>query len=171
MQRRILLIGALFAAMGARLGHSDENMTSHVAAGAMTFDWTHRDGRLHGRLTAPAPGWLAVGFNELRGLTGTRFVMAAVASSGAVTAQERFTVRPGTHSEVGALGGRRTLADLAGRIDGPTTTLDFSLLHAAGDTMAADLRPGAQTHLMLAWSHAPEFTHHSAWRRHFDVVL
>ena len=144
-------------------------MAGSIAEGGMTFTWTHAGERLRGTLAAPTRGWLAVGFNDARTLEGTRFVIAAVA--GAPPVAEVHVALVPEHPPIEALGGRSGLADVAGVFAGGMSRATFSLPEVGGAPYAADLRAGARTHLMLAWSHGSEFEHHSAWRGHFDVVL
>ncbi len=144
-------------------------MAGSIAEGGMTFTWVHAGGRLHGTLTAPTRGWLAVGFNDARALEGTRFFIAVVA--GAAPVAEVHVALVPEHPPIEALGGRSGLADVAGAFAGGVSRATFSLPEVGGAPYAADLRAGARTHLMLAWSHGPEFDHHSAWRGHFDMVL
>ncbi len=136
----------------------------------MRFDWRHAEERLWGALSAPAPGWLAVGFNTEPTLRGTRFVIAAVAEDGAVRAEEHVAQVP-DHVPVEALGGISDLRHVEGRRMGDRSEIAFSLPHRSSDGLAPPLGPGIATHLMLAWSPEADFTHHSAWRGHFDVLL
>jgi hypothetical protein len=122
-----------------------------------------------GRANGPraAPGWLAVGFNDVPRLVGTRFIIAAIGAGG-VRAEEHIAGN-GNHQEVGALGGVRMLTDVKGARQGAQSWLQFSLPEAGNGPYAKPLAAGTLSFLMLAWSHAPEFEHHSAWRQHFEV--
>ena len=169
MHRRSILVGPLVAIISSRITRAAEIGPGRIAAGRMVFEWTHSAARIHGRLSAPAPGWLAVGFNDKAALADTRFVIASVFGD-RVRAEEHIALVP-HHVEVSTLGGIPALSDLSGEIVGRETHLAFSLPHNSGGLYARQLEPGTQTHLMLAWSHDPDFTHHSAWRRHYDITL
>lgn len=136
----------------------------------MTFRWQHREDRLEVELEGPAGGWIAVGFNDAARLLGTRFVIAAVLPDGTMRVQERVAI-PGGHEEIMSLGGRFGLRDVAGKHVADLAKVAFSLPIHAGDDHAVSLASGNRTHLMLAWAHEPDFSHHSAWRRHFDITL
>jgi len=61
---------------GAATGSANAGASPRTArARGIAFTWRHRQGRLHGHLSAATTGWLAVGFNDARTLRGTRFVI------------------------------------------------------------------------------------------------
>ena len=85
---------------------------------------------------------------------------------------EVHIAQPPDHRSVEALTGQPSgLRDVTGGFADGRSTLSFSLPHLSADRFGQDLSPGRPTYLMLAWSHAPEFEHHSAWREHTDVTL
>ena len=167
MHRRLVLAFPLVAASITSPLAMDH--MRRVSLDATVFSWRHEGERLFGEITAPARGWMAVGFNDKPGLPGTRFVIG-VAGPSEVRA-EWHIANPPNHQRVETLGGRSDIRDLAGKRDNGRSTLSFSLPHRGTDRFAIDLTPGRSVHLMLAWSNEPEFTHHSVWRRHTDVIL
>jgi hypothetical protein len=169
MRRRTMLAtigGAALAPMAPRGAASTS--VRHVAIDDVTFDWRHSGDRLHGTLTAPTRGWIAVGFNMSRRLSGTRFVISITRPK--PTAEMHVALVP-EHPTIEFLGGRSGLADVSGRSDDTQSTVKFSLPHLNAAPFDLDLSPGTPVYLMLAWSHEADFAHHSAWRRHLDVVL
>lgn len=170
MRRRMLLVSAAMGSILPSVPAADRDSERRVALGDMVFAWRHQSGRLHGHLSAPGSGWLAVGFNEARELRGTRFVIAAVAV-GPPRAEVHIALPP-DHRPIESLVGQPSgLRDLSGSYENGRSQLWFSLPHHSADRFAQDLSPGRATYLMLAWSHAPEFDHHSAWRGHANVTL
>ena len=170
MHRRTLLISAAIGSIAPVSAALPAEDARRIALGDMEFGWRHEADRLYGDLSAPGTGWLAVGFNDARRLDGTRFVIAAVAE--APPRAEVHIALPPDHRTVEALTGSPSgLGDLTGRFEDGRSILSFSLPHRTADRFSRDLSPGRTTHLMLAWSHAPDFDHHSAWRGHVDVVL
>lgn len=142
------------------------------------FEWSHADGHLKCQLCAPTNGWIAVGFNNAATLRNTRFVIA-VTSSTNLRAEEHIALVP-DHKNVTELGLAPALRDVSGYSKDGRSHLSFSLPHLITGNgkiqdkthhPASSLSPGSPVHLMLAWSHAPEFDHHSAWRKHFDITL
>lgn len=150
------------------------NDTRQLQEAGTQFRWSHKDNRLTGHLSAPTTGWIAVGFNADATLRNTRFIIAHISGTH-VRAEEHIALVPG-HRDVVELGLTPTLSDIRGIYDKNLSHLRFSLPHyipgnADPDLPALSLSPGSQVHLMLAWSHAPEFEHHSAWRKHFNITL
>lgn len=145
-----------------------------VETAGTLFEWSHMDGRLHGQLSAPTDGWIAVGFNNKPSLRNTRFVIA-VTSGKSVYAEEHIALVP-QHKNVTELGFPETLADVSGFYQQSRSHLSFSLphqisAHTQSRQHALSLAAKSNVHLMLAWSRAPNFEHHSAWRKHFNITL
>lgn len=159
------VIGPSTAPSAAR----ESSGTRTVQAKGIAFSWTHKDGRLFGRVSASTDGWIAVGFNRDRRLRGTRFVIGRVVA-GKAQAEVHVAMVP-DHAEVGALGGTADLRHVDGGRSGGQTWLTFSLPHRSGDPFDVTLAPESGVHLMLAWSRSPDFDHHSHFRTHRDVVL
>jgi hypothetical protein len=163
MTKRDLLRGltatGLLAAAPARAA------SGRIATDGVILVWRHAESRLFAEFSAPAPGWVAVGFNATHGLAGTRFVIAAPARI-----EERLALVP-DHVRVESRGLGTGLGDASfARVRG-TAVLRFSLPHRFPDSPELRLDAGHRAHVMLAWSHDDDFAHHSAWRRHFDAVL
>jgi len=129
------------------------------------YEWGHSEERMHSRLQAPTEGWIAVGFNSQRKLKGTRFVIAET-SSFPVRVEEHIALVP-DHQKVQDLDLLKTVDDVSGSYENGTSKLCFSLPHLFSDQPGLILTPNTQIYIMLAWSLAGEFNHHSAWRRHY----
>ena len=155
--------GSLATAAASREG------SSMIQDDGVTFLWRHEGNRLWATLTAPTPGWIAAGFNETSALHNTRFVIAAVSVS-PIRVEEHIALVP-DHRPVAALGMPPALGDARGAYENGTSRLGFSLPQAIPGRPTLDLAQGAAATLMLAWSHEPDFDHHSAWRRHYAVTL
>lgn len=140
-----------------------------VERDGVVFKWHHQDGRLFGELSAPTDGWIAVGFNAEKSLRGTYFVMAAV-STASFHAEEHIAIVP-QHKRIAELGWSETLVRLSSSYTNGRSQISFSIAANPDLQHGIALWQGAQTHMMLAWSHESDFNHHSAWRQHFDVTL
>jgi len=155
----------LFAQHKAAL--SDDRRT--IADDGVRFSWHHQGGRLRGTLSAPTTGWIAVGFNEVRSLRNTWFVIASVASR-PLRVEEHIALVP-DHRNISDLGITPSIDHVSGIYREGWSQLEFSLPHTLPKRPALRLAPGTKSYMMLAWSRAPEFDHHSAWRRHYDIDL
>ena len=127
-----------------------------VTAGEMTVAWTVEADRVVFELAAPTAGWLAVGLNDRDDLAGSRLVMAAVSRD--VARAEEHVPRPPKHPKVVDL---TVLA--SEQVDG-WTRISVALPLVSERADAPALAKGARVWLTVAWSHAPEFDHHSAER-------
>lgn len=163
MHRRHFLTGLTLAAIGPSAN------AGTVERDGVTFVYRHKGDRLHATLTAPTDGWVAAGFNNKQQLQGTRFVIGAL-NDGQLRIEEHIATVP-DHPRVQDLGLATALADTHGEATATGTMLRFSLPHDFSDSANPTLRPGTPTYLMLAWSHETDFTHHSAWRRHYAIML
>ncbi len=141
-----------------------------ASAGGITLTWTHEGDALRCRVQAPTTGWVGVGFNEADGLSGTHLVMGAVVDGEAVVS-DRTIVAPGDHRPVEAVGGASALSEVSGTERDGTTEIAFALPAATSDAWSHDLREGTTVHLLLGYSVADDFDHHSRVRRHLVVRL
>ena len=167
--RRRTILGTALASAVFPFGAGAVPARQSVAAGGMHFAWRHADDRLIATLTAPTAGWLAVGFNEERRLRGTRFVIAHV-SAGTAHAELHLAQVP-HHRNIIDLGGSPDLDVLEHDYREGISRLVVSLPSSGSGPHSLALRPGVEFHVMLAWSHARDFDHHSAWRGHLDIIL
>lgn len=136
---------------------------------AVTFKWRHHAGHLQCCLSAPTAGWIAAGFNERAGLANTRFVMASVSGLDLV-AEEHLAIVP-EHQPVQSLGLQPALIEISGVYADGLSHITFSMVEEIPGRPDLQLRSGNSVNLMLAWSHSRDFAHHSAWRRHFVILL
>lgn len=167
MKRRSFVtgLGMTLTAASAQASPSPQNLNID---GTSFRSW-HVDGRLVSTFTAPTLGWVAVGFNNHQQLKGTRFVIAAMIGGSLIT-EEHIAVVP-DHPRIQELGLEASVEDVVGSVSNNETTIQFSLPHLPVDSANPTLSPGTSSYLMLAWSHHTDFSHHSAWRRHFAAEL
>lgn len=170
-KRDLLTMGAglLLTAGGWMTTSRAQDGSESYALDGTNLNWSHAARQLHVRFDAPTKGWIAVGFNENRRLRGTHFVIAAV-DGGAVRIEEHLALVP-DHKTVRELGIPPALANASMSLKDSRSHLAFSLPHVLPHRPELPLAPGSRVHVMLAWSHSPDFDHHSAWRRHVDIVL
>lgn len=156
-------------ALSAPSANADTVRRRTVDDDGVSFNWHHQAGRLRGTLSAPTTGWIAVGFNEISTLRNTWFVIASVAEV-PIRVEEHIALIP-DHRNVVDLGISPSVSHVSGFLGQGRSKLDFSLPHQLPKRPLLRLEPNSATYLMLAWSHEPDFSHHSAWRRHYEIAL
>lgn len=140
-----------------------------VTNDGVKFSWSHHNTTLIGTLSAPTSGWIAVGFNAEPGLRNTRFIIAATSVS-PIRAEEHIARVP-DHKSVAELGLVPALQNTSGTFANGRSHLEFQISQQIAGSPALSLAPGSRVHVMLAWSQAIAFDHHSAWRKHFPLTL
>lgn len=163
-----------FACMRDVLLHSNKtisNMTDgYIEADGMVFNWKIQEQWLICDMQGPMKGWIAVGFNTRSGLEGTNLIMGAV-QNGEVVISDRHIVAVGTHQSVSALGGLESAVLMEGSQDESGVHIRFRLPLRTPDEWHHNLEKGRVYHLLMAYSRDPDFGHHSAMRKHFQIKL
>lgn len=136
----------------------------------MTVRWKFDGDRVHFEVSAPRQGWVAIGFNPKSGLTGTHLIMGAV-HDGQTTVSDRYVRKPGDYPAIADIGGQPQVADVRGSENAKGTTVCFSLPVGFESGHHYALRPGKRYHLLLAYSMADEFDHHSIMRTETNITL
>lgn len=144
-------------------------VSNRIEESDVIFTWSHLDEILLCRFDAPTPGWLAVGFNSKEQLQGTRFIIATT-SEEALRLEEHIAEVP-AHRNVRDLGLPEVANAQAGRFENGRSLLTFSMPVKVPGQPELDLGDSAWAYLMLAWSHDTDFNHHSAWRKHYSIIL
>jgi hypothetical protein len=144
--------------------------SNEVADAGVRFRWALQgNDRLYGCMEAKTLGWVTVGFNPRGELDGARLVMGRVVNGKAHA--EVHIAKPPQHVHRPAKNGGERVADVSGsQVDG-VTRVCFSMPLAAADAEDVSLVAGKSVHLVLAWSHEPDFQHHSAQRGARNTLL
>lgn len=142
---------------------------ANLSVQGVSLNWHWEKNGIHGSLTAPTHGWLAVGFNSTDALNGSRFLMAAATRHG-TRQSERIAIVPG-HVPIESLGLEPVFSGVSAELKKGASIIRFSLAPRIPDRPQLEFREGHATFVMLAWSTSPDFDHHSAWRRHFTITL
>ena len=121
-------------------------------------------------MEAPAPGWLAVGFSPRPGMNGVQFYLGRVVN-GSVEVQAHVAVAPPVHQRVADMGEDERVEIVGGGQRGGRTRIRFRVHLGGPGAHALHLRQGQKVYVMLAYSHSPDFDHHSAMRNHVVVTL
>ncbi len=156
---------ALLVACASTLANPGEPPMDYgnlVEQGGVVFAWRIEDGVLHGMMEAPTTGWVAVGFNDVPQLRGTRLIMGAI--DGRVVVEEHRALVP-DHVRTAIVPGA------TGSEQGGRSTLVFAIPLDPGRPGEVVLKPGMSVHLTLAYSRSDDFFHHSSMRTAVGVTL
>lgn len=121
-------------------------------------------------LSAPTEGWIAVGFNRPDGdLKGARLIMTRM-EGGRVVA-EVHRADPPRHVRRAPPGGSDRVRVLGGDRTPSVTTVRIAVPWEGEAIDDPTLVPGQPILVILAWSIASDFQHHSRLREHRVVIL
>jgi DOMON domain len=166
VRRRAATAAGLMVAAGVPAQAARE-LTRLASAAGVEFRWA-LDGRLlHGCMRARTRGWITVGFNTQPTLDGARLVMGRVLDGKAQIEVHR--ARPPHHVRIA--GSDEVVRVAGGAQEADVTRVCFVMPLDPIDPSDVTLVPGSPTHLVLAWSHEPDFNHHSADRGALNVLL
>jgi len=136
----------------------------------MEVSWEIVGERIHFTLSAPAHGWLGIGFNENAGLKGTYLIMGNV-KDGRPMVMEHYVLSPGDYRPILDLGGTSSLGDITGQEFEDKTTIRFSVPVMLDLIYKKQLGKGKSFHLLMAYSSADDFQHHSMMRTSAKITL
>lgn len=143
---------------------------SKIEKNGMSVEWYHKADRVYFEVQAPTDGWVAIGFNNKDRLTGNNLIMGAVKDN-KVEMTDGYIVGVGNHQVMEKIGGSNQLQDIEGRESMGKTTVAFSLPVKAADQFHFDLDQGKTYFLLIAYSRADDFEHHSTMRTSVSINL
>lgn len=142
---------------------------NNVEADGMCVRWRYVQTLLQIELAAPTEGWVAVGFHDRNVIVGAELFMAAV-QNGSGVAEHHHVLAAGAHPRVESAGRRSALVEYQVRQDRRGHIIaGFMIDHTTIPRL--NLSQNSEVWLILAYSVAPEFDHHSRVRRHVRVRL
>jgi hypothetical protein len=136
----------------------------------MSVKWKIEKDIIHFEMQAPTEGWVAIGFNETASLTGTYLLMGRI-RDGRAEVMEHYTDKPGSYRPISDYGISSRTKAITGTESGDFTRLKFSLPVAAASKYHKELLPGTKWTLLLAFSLADDFQHHSIMRTSLEIKL
>jgi len=149
---------------------SDYFCMKNIEKNGMRVAWNHKNQILEIEIFVPTDGWMAIGFNDKTGLSGTNLIMANV-HDGKITLSDRYTSKPGVHHAIEDLGGQNLLTLISGKETKQGTTLKFSMPKKPDDQFHHRLELAKPTYMLLAYSQEDDFKHHSIMRTELRVIL
>ncbi len=136
----------------------------------MEVSWVFGGDQVHFQISAPTTGWVAIGFNETDQLKNTYLIMGSVADE-TVTVLEHFVVGSEDYRSVETFGAPKLIHGTEGKEDTKGTVIKFSLPVKAIDSYRKELNKGNTYFLLMAFSLADDFQHHSIMRTQTKIQL
>ncbi len=141
-----------------------------IAKNRMTVNYTHHGDMISFDLSAPTTGWIAIGFNEHRGIVGSHLIMCRIVD-GKPEVVEHYTISAGKYKPIIDLGGKSAISNIKGEQDNGTTNVSFDIVTSTIDQYHKDLSEGKEYYIMLAYSLSDDFQHHSIMRTNIKSIL
>lgn len=162
----------LFVLFYGAMASPNTNVVSmkKIEKNGMKIYWQVETELVHFEVFAPTKGWVAIGLNDQSGLVGNNLIMGNVIED-QVMISDRYIVGIGNHQAVEKLGGQSHLSNLEGKENTVGTTLKFSIKKEAQDQFHYDLTRDKIFYLLIAYSQADEFDHHSRMRTSVKIEL
>jgi hypothetical protein len=131
---------------------SDPNYRYQLTIREMTFWWKIHGDNLDVKLSAKTPGWLGIGFNPESGrdMKGANIIIGSV-KDGEVNIEDHFGTLKTNHKPDDKVGGKPHVANPAGREEGDTTEISFSMPLKSGDAMDVPVDPAGDNSVLLAY--------------------
>lgn len=141
-----------------------------VSRNNMEVSWKYDAQRIWIEMSAPTDGWIAIGFNESKEISGNYLLMGRV-RDGRAELVEHSTLSAGNYKPITQLGGSIQVQDVGGEENENRTRIKFSLPLKAIDAYRKDLAHGHEYVLLMAFSREDDFQHHSMMRTAVEINL
>ncbi len=152
------------------ISSAQENAGKSISKNGMKVEWTYAKNTIRFSISAPTQGWVAIGFNENTFISGAYLIMARVVN-GKAEVQEHYTKSPGNYSSFIKLGLKTNPIDVSGKQEKTRTLISFSLPLPSNHKHQKPLNEGMEYNMIIAYSQADDFQHHSRMRSSVQVKL
>ncbi|MBN2655738.1 MAG: hypothetical protein JXR86_01655 [Spirochaetales bacterium] len=160
----LLLLAAVFALQG-------QSQYRKAEQSGITFEWKIvEENKLQIRLSAPAEGWVAVGFNPSNMMKGADYKLAFV-DGGRVFMEDHFGTGNISHKGDTEIGGTEDFEIISGSEINGTTTVEFKMPLNSGDAMDSVLTPGGEVKVLLAYAKRDDFSRKHSRRTSLIIDL
>ncbi len=121
-----------------------------LEADNMEFLWTVEGDQIHVQLSAKTSGWVGIGFDPEKAMSGANIIIGAV-KNGKFRIEDHYADRKTSHKNDEKLGGTNNVLNPSGKeIDG-ITTISFTFPLDTGDKYDKPIIPGKFSKVMLAY--------------------
>ncbi|MEM1339918.1 MAG: DOMON domain-containing protein [Bacteroidota bacterium] len=136
----------------------------------MSFTYRVDQDLLHCTVEAATKGWVGVGFNAKNSIVGSDLYLFQVVNNKA-TGVDLYVKGVGNPVKDVALGGQSSFKILNATEVGNTTTVEFTVPLHSKDPYDFVHKMEEEYWIILAYSVADDFGHHSRLRKHFPFTL
>ncbi|WP_421763479.1 DOMON domain-containing protein [Ekhidna sp.] len=134
-----------------------------VERNGMKVAWEILGDRIFFKISAPTTGWIAIGLNESKELTGTYLIMGRVKNGNPEVIEHR-TLCPGNYRSFENLGASTTIQLISGGQSRLSTWLGFSIPINKFSDYHKDVLASDGLNMLMAFSRHDDFMHHSIMR-------
>lgn len=128
-----------------------------ITVSNITLKWQFLGDTLSVELSAPASGWVAVGFGATDDMKDANIIIGYV-SNGQTFIRDDFGVTHSSHKADTDLGGTNDIIDYSGTEANGTTTLKFEIPANSGDQYDVAITKGQSYKVILGYSNSDDFT-------------
>lgn len=136
----------------------------------MTITWEHKKGLIHFSMEAPTDGWVTIGFNESKNISGAYLLMGHVIND-IPEVVEYYTISPANYKPIIKLGVPPQVREITGNQSAQKTVLSFALPVDSKLKYTKNLGKGNEYNMIIAYSQEDDFQHHSIMRTSIKVKL
>ncbi|MGB0983993.1 MAG: DOMON domain-containing protein [Saprospiraceae bacterium] len=168
MKKILLAFGFAILVLGSCQAQKEKMKT--IDKNGMKVSWHFENERVYFEVSAPTNGWVTIGFNQNSEIQGAYLLMSNVIQD-RVNVVEHYTISAGNYKPITELGSVAKVENIKGKEVGDSTQIAFSLPVGALSKYQKDLKPNMDYFMILAYSRADDFQHHSMMRTHIKVTL
>lgn len=147
-----------------------QNMDKEINKHGMQVSWSFEADQLMIVMSAPTTGWVTVGFNENPSTDGAYLLMGNIIHS-KITVTEHYTLSPGNYKPFSQLGAAENISIISGKESSTQTTITFKIVFDERNKYQEQLQEGKSLYMIMAYSRADDFQHHSMWRESVKITL
>ncbi len=153
---RFVRIGLFAALLGLTTAAFSQNSSVSVEKFGISLSIVFKGAQAEITVSAPAKGWVAVGFDPSSRMKDAGFLIGYV-KDGTAFARDDFGNGSFSHAEDAKLGGKNSILSFRGVEQNGATTMTFVVERDSGDAMDAKLTPGVHD-VILAYSNSDSFS-------------
>ncbi len=128
-----------------------------VTVSNITLKWHFHGDSLEVELSAPASGWVAVGFGATSAMKNANIIIGYV-SNDQTFIRDDFGVSSSSHKADTDLGGSNDIIEYSGTEANGTTTIKFKIPANSGDQYDVAITKGKNYKIIMGYSNSDDFT-------------